>query len=191
MSEGDRIIDFLATLPTGGCCDECLSKRTGLRPAAAVGKACRALAGARRLVRKRGRCALGDHTKVLNMAAARPARRARTRSPARPALPEGVTIEQAWRYVDRLCRGLWSRHLSGEAPSSLAELVTALRDDEILPQHEANMMHTIRSLRNFVVHENVDFGAHETTIAQSALQIVGAWAQREETELWRIVLRSG
>ena len=59
-------------------------------------------------------------------------------------------------------------------------------DEELLPGHEANMMHTIRSLRNLVVHENVDFGEHETTIARAAWHIIRAWAERQEAEAWKL-----
>ena len=104
------------------------------------------------------------------------------RPPARP----GLTIEQAWRYVDRFCRALWFKHLEDEPPQSLADLITTLRDEQLIPVHEANMMHTIRSLRNMVVHENPGFGDHETTIAQRAWAIVEAWAKKNEAEAWRL-----
>ena len=102
------------------------------------------------------------------------------------SVPKDLGIEEAWRYVDRFCRVLWVKHLEGEPPSSLAEMITALRDEEVLAAHEANMMHTIRSLRNLLVHENVVFGDHETTIARSAWQIIRAWADKQESEAWRL-----
>ncbi len=102
--------------------------------------------------------------------------------------PANLGIEQAWRYVDRFCRALWNKRMHGEQPASLAELITTLRDEQVLPAHEANMMHTIRSLRNMLVHENVRFGEHENTIARAAWQIIRQWADRKERELWRLTL---
>ena len=110
-----------------------------------------------------------------------------TRKTASPA-PTKLSIEDAWRYVDRFCRALWMKHMDGESPSSLADIIVTLRDQEVLPNHEASMMHTIRSMRNMVVHENLDFGKHETAIARAAWQIVREWAEQREVEAWRLTL---
>ena len=64
-----------------------------------------------------------------------------------------------------------------------------MRGRELLPAHEANMMHTIRALRNLVVHENLDFGEHETAIARAAWEIVRTWAEQREREAWRLTLK--
>ena len=110
----------------------------------------------------------------------------RARKPASKSAK--LSIEDAWRYVDRFCRALWVKHLESEPPQSLAEAITQLRDEELIPTHEAGMMHTIRALRNQVVHENLDFGAYEITIARAAWEIVRAWAERQERKTWRLTL---
>ena len=198
MSNTDKIIECLESISSEGCCDACLAKETGIRSGQQVSRICRKLAAEGKLIRKKAKCPLGDHTKIVNTFAARRAagsrrsgsptttRRVAGKAPAAPTL---LGIEEAWRYIDRFCRVLWDKHLETEPPSSLAEIITALRDEEILPVHEANMMHTIRSLRNLVVHENLDFGDHEITIARAAWQIVRAWAQQREGELWRLTMR--
>ena len=112
-------------------------------------------------------------------------RKKRTR---KAPVPKSLGIEEAWRYVDRFCRALWNKHMETGPPTSLAEAITTLRDQELIPAHEANMMHTIRSLRNLVVHENLDFGDHETTLARVAWQIVRAWAEQREGEAWRLTV---
>ena len=205
MSNTDRILKYLRSKPARGGCDDCLARKTGIWARPKVAEACRRLAAEGTLVRKKGKCPLGGHTRVLNtltpQAASRrkgrlksgPAsRRAtgdrRTRTPAPPA-SIALGIEGAWRYVDRFCRALWVKHLKSEPPTSLAELITTLRDRELLPAHEANMMHTIRALRNLVVHENLDFGDHETAIARAAWEIVRAWAEQWEREAWRLTLK--
>ncbi len=182
MTESDLVVQCLEAVPDRRCCDDCLVKKTRIRPRSQLSRLCRELAGQGRLTRKRGRCPLGDHTKMLNTLAASPARATR-RSVKAPA-PGALGIEDAWRYVDRFCRAIWIKHLGDDTPSSLAEAITALRDEELVPAHEASMMHTIRSLRNMVVHEDVDFGEHEIAIARAAWEIVRIWAERRERELW-------
>ena len=205
MSTTDRVIRYLKSNPARGGCDDCLARKTGIRPLREVTDACRRLAAEGTLVRKKGKCPLGDHTRVLNTLAPKIASRrsgrlkpprasrpaaggGRTRAPAPPASAT-LGIEEAWRYVDRFCRALWVKHLDAEPPISLAESITTLRNEEFLPAHEANMMHTIRALRNLVVHENLDFGDHEKAIARAAWEIVRAWAERREREAWRLTLK--
>jgi hypothetical protein len=105
-----------------------------------------------------------------------------------PPSPTDLGIEEAWRYVDRFCRALWVKHMETEPPGSLAEAITTLRDEELVPVHEAGMMHTIRAMRNLLVHEDVSFGEHETTIARAAWEIIRAWAQQREGEAWRLTM---
>jgi len=102
--------------------------------------------------------------------------------------PATLGIEEAWRYVDRFCRALWNKRMNGEQPASLAEIITTLRDQQLLPAHEANMMHTIRSLRNMLVHENVRFGEDEKVIVRAAWQIIRRWADRKERQAWQLTV---
>jgi hypothetical protein len=104
------------------------------------------------------------------------------------AAPKDLGIEEAWRYIDRFCRALWVKHLQTDPPGSLAEAITALRDQQLIPPHEAGMMHTVRAMRNMLVHEDVVFGEHESTIARAAWQIVCDWADKHEREAWRLTL---
>ena len=184
MSNADLVVRFLEVSGGKGCCDDCIMKKTSLRPRVQVTRVCRALVDEGRILRKRGKCALGDHTKMLNSVVAQ---RARKRRPA-VVTGTGIGIEGSWRYVDRFCRAVWNKHLQDEMPSSLADIITTLRDEELVPAHEANMMHTIRSLRNMVVHENPDFSEHETTIARAAWEIVRAWAENHEAEAWQLTV---
>ncbi len=183
MKESDLVVELLKTIPTRRCCDACLARRTGIRPSQKVNQVCRRLVDQGKLVREKGKCPLGKHTRMLNTLTTR--RSTRTTKAAGSAGSAGLGIEDAWRYVDRFCRALWNTHLDTGSPASLAEAITALRDEQIIPAHEANMMHTIRSLRNMLVHEDVDFGDHETAIARAAWEIIRAWGERHERALWR------
>jgi hypothetical protein len=111
----------------------------------------------------------------------------KTRKKTAP-VPKDLGIQEAWRYIDRFCRALWVKHMQSDPPGSLAEAITALRDQGLVPVHEAGMMHNIRALRNLLVHEDVIFGEHETTIALAAWQIVRAWAEKQEREAWRLTM---
>ncbi len=186
MSESKLIIKFLESIPSRGCCDDCLARKSGIRPRQLVGRICRQLASEGTLIRKKGRCPLGNHTKLISTLASKGSRASRRSGARKPPQARTLAIEEAWRYIDRFCRALWARHMNGEPPASLAESITTLRDEELLPVHQANMMHTIRSLRNLVVHENLDFGDHERTIARAAWQIVRDWAEHREAEAWRL-----
>ncbi len=127
--------------------------------------------------------------KSKRSAPARTARKKKKKTSRRPAsTPASLGIEETWRYVDRFCRALWNRRMNGEQPASLAEIITVLRDEGLLPAHEASMMHNIRSLRNMLVHENVRFGEDEKAIARAAWQIIGRWADRKERETWHLTL---
>ncbi len=111
----------------------------------------------------------------------------RARKPASKSAD--LSIEEAWRYVDRFCRAFWMEKLKEEPPQSLAQMITQLRDQELIPAHEAGMMHTIRAMRNHVVHENLEFGEYELTIARSAWEIVRTWAERQARKAWRLTLQ--
>ncbi len=180
MSHADAVVEFLESIPAGACCDDCLARKAGVRPAKAVAGICRALVSSGTISRVKGKCPLGDHTRVLNKLVPRS---------DSAASRGGLSIEEAWRYVDRFCRALWVKHVDGEPPSSLATAITTLRDEGVVPEHEANMMHTIRSLRNLVVHENLPFGDLETTIARSAWEIIRTWGERRQSEAWRLTLK--
>jgi hypothetical protein len=126
------------------------------------------------------------------MAAKKTARKTARKKPASKSRKKlsasSLSIEDAWRYVDRFCRVLWLQHNGDGPPKSLAELISVLRDDGRVPPHEASMMHNVRVLRNFVVHENLDFGEHELAVARAAWEIVRTWAEQQERKAWRLAL---
>ena len=95
MTESDLVVQCLETIPDRRCCDDCLVKKTRIRPRSQLSRLCRDLADQGKLTRKRGKCPLGDHTKMLNTLAADPAPAVRrtTRTPA----PDALANEDAWR----------------------------------------------------------------------------------------------
>jgi hypothetical protein len=71
----------------------------------------------------------------------------------------------------------------------LAALISSLSDSGDVPIHQANMMHTLRSLRNAFVHEHIRMGKREEAILENAWAIIEEWAETNEPELWRLTRR--
>ena len=119
MTESDLVVQCLEAIPERRCCDDCLVKKTQVRPRSQLSRLCRELAEQGRLTRKRGKCPLGNHTKMLNTLAASPARATASKRSVKTPTPAALGIEDAWRYVDRFCRAVWIKHLGDDTPSSL------------------------------------------------------------------------
>lgn len=133
-------------------------------------------------MRRKGRCALGDHTKTLNITRADTS----PRGEGRRVREEGTTvsIEELWKHLDRFCKGLGEKHGISTGRQGLAVLISALADSGAVPMHQANMMHGIRSLRNAYVHEQLSIGKRETEFARAAWDIIREWAESREGGLW-------
>lgn len=197
MSNVDTIVEFLESVGRG-CCDDCISRETGVKPRQQVNQICRRLEEQGKIVREEGRCALGDHRKKLSIVAD-----ALRHTPVAPAaaaqsveLPSSrqkgppVAIEHLYNQLDRFCKAVWAKHESTTAPDTLNALISTLSKHGIVPRHQANMMHTIRKLRNLYVHEHVGIGTKETVMVQAAWDIIREWAESHESELWRLATRS-
>jgi hypothetical protein len=181
MSNAERIVEFLERFPNG-VCDDCISRETGVEPRQQVYQLCQRMEG-RTVTRRKGRCALCDRTKTLRAAAARAVSPEGGESPQADRWPgEAVSIEALRNHLDRFCKGLIEKHRVPNVKNGLAAFIAALTDRGILPLHQANMMHTIRSLRNAYVHEHIPMKARETAIAKAAWGII---RELRESELWR------
>jgi hypothetical protein len=181
MSNAETILEFLEGYPKG-VCDNCISRETRVQPRQQVNQICRRLEQKEEIMRRAGRCALGDHTKMLNII------RAATCPPGEGGRGrEGgttVSIEALWKHLDRFCKGLGEKHGISTGRQGLAALVSALTDSGAIPMHQANMMHAIRSLRNAYVHDHIVVGKRETEFARAAWDIIHEWAESRESELW-------
>jgi hypothetical protein len=64
---------------------------------------------------------------------------------------------------------------------SLYQWINDLQAKGVIPRPVADMMHTIRTLRNNVAHSNHLFNTHDRTVLQSAwLSVQKWWAQKRE-----------
>ena len=99
----------------------------------------------------------------------------------------GLSFPQRWGVHETGASPvLVERHKLPNGKNGLAAVISALSDRGVVPMHEANMMHTIRGLRNAYVHEHFPMGTRETAIAQAAWDIIREWAELHEGELWRL-----
>ncbi len=193
MSRAETILEFLERFPSG-VCDDCVSRETGIEPRQQVNQLSRLMEQRRALARRRDRCASCGKVKLVNVPWVRAdetgintSLRGVTMPAAAPTQDRATagSIEAFRNHLDRFCKALAQKHKGPAGKNHLAALILALTDQGIVPMHQANMMHTIRSLRNAYVHEHIRMGSREMAIAQAAWDIIREWAEREEKELWR------
>ena len=93
--------------------------------------------------------------------------------------------EELRNQLDRFCIELWEKRGSGAKPEGLAALIGELSDRGAIPVHQANMMHTVRALRNTYVHDHIRIGPREAAVLENAWGIIQEWAEGCEGKLWR------
>jgi hypothetical protein len=95
-------------------------------------------------------------------------------------LLETTDVERARTDIVRICRTVWQRSQTSEAPRSISAVIIQLRSAGALPQHQANLMLTLCNLRNVHVYEDFRLGPHEIAIAAHAAAALSEWWQSEE-----------
>lgn len=106
--------------------------------------------------------------------------------PVRAGDPEtGVDIHNLYGHLSRFCQALWKHRQKEATPGDFASLISGLQRQNVIPQFEAGMMHTIRTVRNAHVHDHRRVGRRETEIVRSAWEVVKQWAERQHAGLWR------
>lgn len=193
MSNAEAILEFLDRF-LKGVCDDCLSRETRVQPRQQVNQVCRQLELRQTIMRPKARCELCGRSKTVNIARRRVSAPTAAMPPRAAPTPAGVptgypapptSIEALWKHLDRFCKALAGKHNISNGKNGLAALISTLTDNGAVPMHVANMMHTIRGLRNAYVHDDVPIGRRETVIAQAAWDIIREWAESHEGELWR------
>lgn len=184
MSRATEILEFLDDVRPQGRCDDCLSSELDIRPRQTVNQVCRMLVEEKKIERTKseyGRC---GNEKITNIYGSMQG------SADAVALPkftkpvsEGKTepadsmldIEKARTEIVRICRTLWLTSSSEEPPRSLSAMINQLKNNTILPGHEANMMLTVCGLRNVYVYEGKMLKGRELAIAENAFAIIRDW----------------
>ncbi len=191
MSNSDAILEFLEHNRRGKYCDACIAAKAGVKPSKQVNTICNQLSKRGTLLRCDGSCTACRGSKTINVlapAGAAPARhirkRATTRTPkastraARASVNE-LGIEEMRTGIVRICQELCRKAKIEMAPNDgPAGIIGVLKEEQLIPRHEANMMHTICNLRNVYVWEQVELGPNEHAVASGAWKIVLAWWER-------------
>jgi hypothetical protein len=184
MTNAERILEALESV-AGGCCDDCLSRRSRVTPRQQVNQVCRRLENAGALSREETACAVCGARKTVSSLAGRPRPRRPSRAAATDVRSHAPSPEEMRNHLDRFCSDLWEKRGDGPKPDSLAALIGGLSDRGAIPMHQANMMHTIRGLRNAYVHDHIPLGPREAAVLENAWGIVREWAEDREGKLWR------
>jgi hypothetical protein len=191
------MIEFLESISPEKCCDDCISKETGIKPRQRVNRICRLLNSAKVLARERGSCLLCNRRRLvgtISVKQARPQKLVKRISSMRPISENDVEepksslviqpllsisnmtdIVYACNEIENMCGRLWQRASSSRSPKFGTPLINRMKNEEILPRHQANMMLTLYNLRNAVMHNDLKLGANETQIANAAWAIVREW----------------
>jgi hypothetical protein len=183
MSNANIILELLDEIQPKKYCDDCLSSELKMEPRQQVNQICRGLETQRKLIRQKGVCdSCNKRNKITNLiglgASVMPSTKVLRES---PTVYMGVSpkaeldIEKIRTQVVRICRQVWSDKKSEAPPHSISVVINSLRNENLLPSHQANMMLTLCNLRNAYVYENMELGSRETTIASTAWEIVSDW----------------
>ena len=177
MSNADIILEFLEHDRARQFCDGCISKQLGIKPRQQVNQVCNKLSKQGAIHRADGTCArCGGSTKVNALAADGAVEPKKARAPARAAkVSQQVDVERMRTEIVHRCQELWGRARKEAPPESVSAFITTLREDKVIPRHQANMMLTICNLRNVYVWDRVPFGDREKAVASAAWEIIDEW----------------
>jgi hypothetical protein len=179
MSNTVAILALLDDLKPQGQCDDCLSVELDIQPRQTVNQICRTLAAAKKIERIKSQCVrCGSKVKITSIFTTMPAAAATGQKSSSTVLD----IEKARTEIVHICRALWKKTNSGEPPRGLAALINGLKNDAILPSHEANMMLTVCGLRNVHVYEGLELQAREMAVAVNARAIIMDWSGKQAGE---------
>jgi hypothetical protein len=190
MSNTDLVLEILEAISPAGLCDDHISIEAGIPNRIQVNQLCNRLAERGLISRAKGSCTRGDGPKFVN--SIRGTKPGTSEVLAKRELPpsgQGPSILVAWRHIDRFCRAIWQQHIKEDTKLPLFELVNSLRDKGLVSLHTANMMHTIRVMRNEIVHDDGPDGPGEQTIVTAAYSIVAEWAEAQKPDLWHLTAR--
>jgi len=183
----DSILELLDDIYPDAYCDDCLSKELSIRPRQTVNKIGRILTTTGKTNRQSGICSSCSKQKIINsLIKQNPMRPSQKRDavherPMVVAVPSKILanqdfdVEHARTEIVQICHQLWNVHNKDAAPRSISALIISLRNDNLLPTLQANMMLTLCGLRNVYVYDNKKLGAMETDIGKNALSIIREW----------------
>lgn len=184
LTNTDIIIEFLEDISPEKGCDDCISKKTGVSPRQQVNQICRVLNSEEVLHRESGSCSLCKSHKLVNGLSAKHEQSQRlvkheptvSRVPGLRDIKSKFDINNMRSEIVHICHTLWQKNRSLNNPQiGIQSLIIRLRNDKILPSHQANMMLTLCSLRNLCEYDNLQIGPNEAQVASGAWAIISEW----------------
>jgi len=183
MTNSELILEVLDDIKPSRYCDDCLSDELQIKPRQQVNQICRGLEKRGRIAREKDSCSLCNKQKITNAISfvARPLSTGKKTSKSSahysPSFQGAldIDIETLRTKIVRICRAIWSKRKKEIPPRSISIIINILKSEEIIPQHQANMMLTLCSMRNVYVYESFELGQRENSIASNAWSIVSEW----------------
>lgn len=187
MSNSDLIMESLDEIYPHAYCDDCLATELNIRPRQQINQLGNKLSIDGKIIRQKGICSLCKKQKITNSITRNPspAQEKKAKSTQESATThvmssqsppyQPINIEDLRTQIVRICRRIWDENKKENPPQSISAVITTLRNESILPSHQANMMQTICGLRNLYVYENMELGQREMTIARNAWDIILEW----------------
>lgn len=198
MANTDLILEYLEGISPSVACDDAISETLSIAPRQQVNQIANRLLHEGLIARNKAVCPHCQRSKLVNAIAPRTSasevlflRRVAPQPDEAPRASETIPLDfrEMRSRIIRFCRGLWKAKKKVEPRLSVTPLISALRDERLLPAHQANMMLTICGLRNVLEYEDVAFGHREHQVGQAAWSIIEDWANATEPDLWRPTAR--
>ncbi len=180
MTNLDKILECLEFISPKASCDDHLSELSGVKPRQQVRQIAEKLKGRDLILRQQGVCDFHESNRPLLVS---------SYCVSPEIVLEDFPIERCQNQLDFFLKRYLASLRSTQPPNSLAGLISALAEEGDLPRHQANMMHTIRGLRNVFVHEHLALGQREVAIASNAWGIISDWGASTVPDLWRLATR--
>lgn len=193
MSNIDTIIEFLEARQPNSVCDDCISQETNVEPRQQVNQICRRLERKGIIARSQEKCSVCESNKICNKIFSTDTqtlnlfvKEASTQYSIKQIIPREETfdIRDMRDHVVRFCRLIASAKILETAQNGVSRLISELRDSDLIPSHQSNMMLTICGLRNSYSYEKIDLGQNEIAVIKGAWAIIQEWATQNFLEEW-------
>jgi len=191
MSNPEMILELLGDIYPARYCDDCLSAELDIYPRQQVNQICRKLESQGKLIRQEGlceKCQKEKKTNILNRnIQIMPTRKHPGVKESNLSICFTGSREDYSDEIDRLraaivkiCRQIWLKNKSEEAPRSISKMINILREDGFIPSLQASMMLTICNLRNVCLYEDVKMSQKAIVIASNAWDIISEWWEKRD-----------
>ena len=183
-TNSEKMIELIESV-TGPLCDDCISMMTVISPRQTINQRMRQWEKSGKIIRTQSICHKCKKLKKTNQIL-EPRMILPVRAEGKDVTSSSPNLEEARNQLLRFCKRLWEGHCSLKSLDGISVLIGDLAEKEILTMHIANMMHTIRCLRNAYVYEDVPLGKRERAILENAWSIIEEWAESNHPDPWRL-----